>query len=118
MTRKNVYDECVKHLDKPDWVFRQAMFESGHLKKAVAVKYNNLFGMKFPHQRKTNAIGKTANNTAIYETWEDSVLDYMYWQEMFVRKDKETYCDYLVRRGYCPANGDYIAILKQITVRY
>ena len=55
--------------------------ETGYGQSRIAIFNNNLFGMKFPARRQTTAIGKDSNDYAIYDSPEDSVLDFVKWAE-------------------------------------
>jgi len=60
-------------------IIAQALHESGNYKSSLAVKYNNLFGMKQPLQRDTKSIGATPNGYASFNSIEDSVDDLLLW---------------------------------------
>ena len=92
-----------------DEVFAQLQIESGHLNSFLALKANNLCGMRYPSKRPTSAIGIflpesntiikgsqkdlkkycQKNNYAVYATWQDCIKDYKLWQdECFKVKEK------------------------------
>lgn len=85
----------------PDVAIAQSLWETGHFKKGVFLKNNNLFGMKHPGRRKTTSIGK-ANNHAKYNNWLDSVTDYKLWEkdwgmdklpkDQYINKLNNVYC--------------------------
>ena len=101
-------------IEKPLIVTAQCYYESGHLKSNVYKKNNNLFGMKFAHNRLTLAIGKDENNHAIYRNWKESVIDYMIWQNKYYKGGD--YYEFIKQSGYCPYNENYIETLKNIKV--
>lgn len=98
----------------PNTVEAQALLESGRFTSFLFKKTNNLFGMRYPAQRKTTAIGlylvkegefikgdqkdikkyAARPNYAVYETWEDAVEDYKIWQD-YSFKVSEKYFTFL-----------------------
>ncbi len=109
-TRENVRLEIIEqNILCPDQAYAQVLIESAHLQSYLFKKTNNLLGMRFPFKRKTSAVGiflpdkkeiiygtqeelkkySTQNHYAVYRNWEDSILDYKYWQdECFKVTDK------------------------------
>ena len=71
-----IYFEKIKN---PDIVLIQARLETGFYTSDIFLKGNNLFGMKYPKYRKTNAIGVYKKH-AHYNNWIDSVKDYKTFQ--------------------------------------
>jgi hypothetical protein len=116
-SKENLMAEIV-HLGIlfPSVVMAQAELESAYLTAGSSAKINNLFGMRYPGQRTTTAIGiyLQGKDTIIYGTrselrqylsrptyavyahWSDAVLDYKLWQDYSFRK-KEKYIDFLAR---------------------
>ena len=75
---KDYIEHCgIKH---SDIVFKQAILETGHFQSRLFTDDNNVFGMKLAKNRPTTAIGVNGNGSAIYLTWQHSVIDYMIWQ--------------------------------------
>lgn len=96
----NLYNTIVSMGIKfPDIVFTQAILESDHFKSNLAKRNNNLFGMKLPRVRETTAIGKGRSGYAKYETWEDSVKDYLHWQNHMVKNKNKTRSEYFKLLG-------------------
>lgn len=87
----------IKH---PDEVFNQAILESGHFKSKLAIKGNNLFGMRKPGKRLTFALKDKIFGYAKYLHWIYSVADYKLWQDISPIKPGEKYKHYLKRRKY------------------
>ncbi len=102
LNERNLHTELdANHIICPEQVFAQIMIESGHLNSYLAKKTNNLIGMRYPFKRSTTAIGiflpasnliikgkqtdlkkyKNQNNFAVYQSWEDCIKDYKYWQD-------------------------------------
>lgn len=77
----------------------QAKLESGHFTSHIFKKNHNLFGMKFPRQRKTTAIGANKGHS-LYTNWKSSVLDYKLWQDAMIHRvnDEESYLLFLKKR--------------------
>jgi len=63
----------------PHIVMAQSMIETGKWKSNIFKENHNLFGMKEAKQRVTTA-GGTQNNHAFYNTWQESVYDYAFYQ--------------------------------------
>ncbi len=97
----------------PDFVFKQTIKESGMSRdkstytSILAVRYNNLFGMKKARSRETTALDNTYNGYATYEHWIYSIIDYKLWQDMVKVKKNETYSSYLGRRKYAQDTKKY-----------
>jgi hypothetical protein len=70
----------------PDIVIAQAVCES-NFNSAIWKENNNPFGMKVAKSRNTTALGQNRNH-AIYKTWQMAVIDYGYYQAVFMRKVK------------------------------
>jgi hypothetical protein len=68
----------------PDIVIAQAVCESG-FKSTIWKENNNPFGMKMAKSRNTTAI-ETNRNHAKYKNWQMAVIDYAYYQAVFMRK--------------------------------
>lgn len=97
-------------------VYAQAELESAFLSAGSSTKTNNLFGMRYPGQRKTTAIGLylQGKDTIIYGTraelrpylkkptyavyahWTDAVDDYKLWQD-YSFKTRAKYIEFLSR---------------------
>lgn len=71
-------------LEHPYIVYSQAVWESGHFKSAIFLENNNMFGMKFPTNRPTTAIGINRGH-AVYESWEMCLVDYAMFQSSYMR---------------------------------
>jgi len=108
-----VYCELIgiKHIDI---VLKQSKAETGHYKSGVFKKFNNLFGMKVPTQRKTTAKRNINTTYAVYSHWSESVQDYLILQRQIMERfqDKDYY-ETLVKSGYCE-NEKYVKLLKSI----
>ena len=105
----------------PTNFIRIAIKESGHFKSYKWKKYNNFTGMKFAKQRKTFAIGKMDDNSAIYETWQDCVKDYKLWEDQNIKfppikyQEKKEY--YLHKLDQIYNDTGYSNTLKYIKLR-
>lgn len=116
----------------PHVVYAQAELESAFLTAGSSTKTNNLFGMRYPGQRATTAIGiyLQGKDTIIYGTrselrpylkrptyavyahWTDAVLDYKMWQDYSFKK-RDKYIDFL---GRVYATGpEYANRLQEMT---
>lgn len=91
-------------------VLAQIRLETGNLSSFLCRENKNLFGMKYPKQRETTALGEYLGH-AKYETYTDCIIDYAIWQ-------KNNYIDgcyysFLDSIGYAE-DSDYISKLKVI----
>lgn len=69
----------------PYIVLAQAKLETGYFKSKVFKENNNLFGMKEARVRVNTAKGTNLNH-AYYETWQQSVYDYAFYQSRYMSK--------------------------------
>jgi hypothetical protein len=90
--------EHIEDLDIkfPKIVLAQALLESGNFSSAIFLENNNMFGMKCARRRKTTHQGERRGH-AYFETWQDCVLDYSYFQSTYVyhADTEEEYFEYL-----------------------
>lgn len=83
----------------------------------------NLFGMKVPYKRPSTAIG-SVNGFCKYRNWQDSVRDYVLWQQMYKNHiDKMNnpldYIDLLIQKKYCTqSDTDYYGDLRKLVKQY
>jgi len=98
----------------PEFVFAQALLESGNFTSKLARRHNNLFGMKVPSKRETLAIKKSKSGYAVYSHWRDSVRDYLLFQE-YVMKRHDTEKEYIayISRRYSET-PDYLIKVKKV----
>lgn len=80
----------------PYIVYAQALHETNRFTSGIFLENNNLFGMKMAWNRPTTAIGENRGH-AVYACWEDSVLDYAFYQTSYLRslKTEAEYLQYL-----------------------
>lgn len=81
-----------------DEVLKQSIHESGNFKSKLAVKGNNIFGMRKAKSRENFALKNKYCGYATYEHWVYSVADYKLWQGN--KKIKGKYSKYLQSRQY------------------
>lgn len=99
----------VKHIDI---VLAQSKIETSHYKSQVFLENKNLFGMRFPNQRITTAIGSNLNH-AMYKSWQESVIDYAIYQSTFLKDySKQEYLEYL-KINYA-TDKNYVNIINKI----
>ena len=111
-------EEVLNYMDSlgiqyPEIVWAQAVWETGHFRSKLYVYNNNLFGMRVARSRKHTAIGKRFGY-ARYLSWQESVLDYKYFQQLFIGKIKseKDYFRYLDK--YYSAGRHYSKLIKKI----
>jgi uncharacterized FlgJ-related protein len=98
LTHSDFYDMLVKYEIKyPDIVFAQAVLESGNFTSKLFKTQNNLFGMKVPHKRQTTAINKIGY--AKYNSIDDSIIDYSYYQQYAMKRKEMSRNEYLAFLG-------------------
>jgi uncharacterized FlgJ-related protein len=97
----------------PHIILAQAKLESGHFTSNMFLKNNNIFGMKEANSRAHLARG-TRNNHALYDSWQDSVVDYALYYSTYlydIRTEGE-YFEYL-RQNYAE-DQKYVQRLKEL----
>jgi uncharacterized FlgJ-related protein len=113
-TKENLLNYIIKiDICYPRVVMAQAQIETGHFTSKIFKDNNNLFGMKYPRQRQTTAIG-IINNHSVYENWMSAVDDYKLWQDNMIHRasNKDQYISYL-GRSYAK-DKRYTLMIKQI----
>ena len=80
----------------PYIVLAQSKLETGNFTSKIFRENNNLFGMREAKQRITTARG-TENNHAYYHSWQESILDYAFYQCRYLAgiNTEEQYFNYL-----------------------
>lgn len=97
----------------PDIVMAQAILESGHFTSGLFVNHKNPFGMMIAKKRPTLA-KKGAYPFASYKEWKHSIMDYAYYQSVYMSK-YTTEDSYLKRLGEVYAEDPkYVSKLKTI----
>lgn len=106
-----------KGIIHPDIVFAQAVLETGNFKSCIFRENNNLFGMKLAKIRETTAIGYNYGH-AVYNNWQESVDDYLLWQQMWQKTPIHTEHHYfeLLDRLYAE-DERYVQTLKIVRER-
>lgn len=101
LTPQNVF-VVIKDLNikYPEFVFAQAILESGEFKSKITKSNNNLFGMRRSKTRKSTSIGIN-KGYATYDCWYNSVVDYKLWQDKNPPSNNIDYSVYLKKRKYC-----------------
>lgn len=83
-----MYDLLVgMNVKFPHIVIAQARIESGHYTSNLFKRNNNMFGMKCAKSRATTHRGESGNH-AVYDTWQECVIDYAFYQTSYLRKIK------------------------------
>jgi hypothetical protein len=82
----------------PHIALAQSLIETGHFESKIFRENNNLFGMKQARTRVNTAKG-TQYSHAYYDTWQESVYDYAFYQ-----------CRYL---GSLHTEDEYLAYLSR-----
>ena len=116
-TSKNVYFYLKElNIKNIKVVFAQAMLESDELRSDLAVKSNNLFGMRIPQKRPTTAVGKR-KGYAQFTNWTASIDDYKIYQDSAFRTDMTDY-QYITRLKKYATDPDYVLKLQKFTRKY
>lgn len=71
----------------PHIVLAQAKLETGNFKSTIFKRNNNLFGMKEARARVKTAKGTNLNH-AYYDSWQESVYDYAFFQSRYMASVK------------------------------
>lgn len=101
----------------PEIVYAQAVLETGNFKSCIFRENNNLFGMKLAKVRPTTAIGYNYGHAA-YNNWQESVDDYLLWQQMWQQTPIHTESHYfeLLDRLYAE-DPRYVEVVKIVKER-
>lgn len=99
-------------IQHPEIVYAQYKLESRNGNSNLFVNHNNAFGMMYPLQRPTTAIGSTSSGYAKYSTVRESVIDYAIWQSMYFRNLSHDL--YLINLDVYAEDENYIHKLKKI----
>lgn len=100
------------HVRFPHIVLAQARIESGHYKSKIFRTNNNLFGMKVSKNRCTVHKGQQLNHAA-YDSWQESAIDYAFFQTSYLRdiKKEQHYYEYLANH-YAEAGDSYATAVR------
>jgi len=87
-SEQSMYDLLVgMNVRFPHIVIAQARIESGHYTSNIFKSNNNMFGMKCAKSRATTNRGERGNH-AMFDTWQECVIDYAFYQTTYMRKIK------------------------------
>ena len=116
-TPNSVYNYLVKQrILHVKIVFRQILWETGHLTSRLCVEDHNLFGMSEPTGiNDSTPVLKFKH----YTDWKQSVVDYKNWQEYHIRKGRDltNYYTFLEKIRYAGKDTPlYISGLKGIDI--
>lgn len=97
----------------PYIILAQSYQETGHYKSTIFRENNNLFGMKEAVLR-TNLAQGTNRGHALYDSWQDSVIDYALYSATYLSdiKTEGEYFEYL-RQNYAE-DKTYVSRLKNL----
>lgn len=100
----------------PHIVMAQSIIETGHFESKIFKENNNLFGMKQARTRVNTAKG-TQYRHAYYDTWQESVYDYAFYQCRYLGNlyNEQEYLEYL-GRSYAE-DPNYVNKIKEIIKR-
>lgn len=110
--------DIFKEIDRLPFRFKsvikaQFLVESSHFTSALVVENKNLFGIRLPKNRTTLAIGENLSH-AVYKTYEDSVMDRLLYDALYMKDlSEEQYYSYL-DRVYARAGNNYSKMLKSV----
>lgn len=135
LTIDNLREEIYRqNIICPEHVFAQVKIESAYLSSFLTKRTNNMFGMRYPFKRQTAAIGlflpesntivlgnqkelakyRGQNTYAVFEKWQDAILDYKLWQDQNFKLD-ERYLAFL--DGLYAEDPDYIQKIRSIAMK-
>jgi len=102
----------------PNVVLAQARHETNNYTSNVFKKCNNLFGMKESGSRPTTRVNVDKNGYAIYDNWEDSVIDYALLQARFITgpKTKLQYIEHISAKY--AEDAEYMNFTKHLSAIY
>lgn len=101
----------------PHIVIAQAKLESGNYTSKIFKENHNLFGMKEAKVRISTNKG-TNRGHAMYESWQQCVIDYALYQATYLSKFKteEQYYAYLAE--HYAEDASYVKLVKKIAKDY
>jgi hypothetical protein len=115
-------EELIAYIEElnikfPHIVIAQAKLESGNYNSKIFKENHNLFGMKEAKVRISTNKG-TNRGHAMYESWQQCVIDYALYQATYLSKFKteEQYYSYLAK--HYAENANYVTKVKQIAKDY
>jgi hypothetical protein len=114
---KENLDYFASEMDIKHWYYvRKQIIQETSFSSESCTKAHNLFGMKFPGQRETCAIGEMFGH-AKYKHWVYSLYDYKMWQDLRMEsipmRKGENYPHWLSRVGYAE-DENYLNALHAI----
>lgn len=114
MTKSDsIYNAIIDmRIQYPHIVMAQAILESNNFTSSLMKSNNNIFGMKFPGQRPTTAIG-VCKGYAKYISIFSSIEDYALFQEKFMQVNSEEQYYSKLAKSYA-SDKKYIHKLKVI----
>ena len=110
--------DIFKEIDRLPFKYKsiikaQFLVESSHFTSALVVENKNLFGIRLPKNRTTLAIGENLSH-AVYKTYEDSVMDRLLYDALYMKDlSEEQYYSYL-DRVYARAGNKYSKMIKSV----
>ena len=116
-TKEKLVEELKRlNVKFPHIVMAQSILETGHWESEIFLENHNLFGMKEARVRINTAEG-TNKNHAYYNSWEESVYDYAFYQCRYLSglRTEEEYYTYL-GRSYAESDN-YVSTLKSVVKR-
>jgi hypothetical protein len=116
-SQEKLVDELKRlNVKYPHIVMAQSIIETGHWKSKVFKENHNLFGMKQANIRINTAKG-TQNNHAYYDSWQESLYDYAFYQCRYMSNINSEE-NYFIALGASYAESpDYINALKNVIKR-
>lgn len=99
-------------MEEPEIIFKQCLLESARFSSPIWNENNNCVGMKKAYQRPTLAMGENRGH-AVFESWQDCILDLRIWQIKYYKDTTENYYNFLNRMGYAEST-EYESKLKSI----
>lgn len=119
LTKSNFvkYIHKIKHKFKfPKVVLKQIIIETGGLKSDICLENNNLFGFRKVTGRETTAIkGKLLNKYSVYNSFKESIEDYILWQNKYLGNCKtEKEYEKFLKYNYATDGKHYIETLHNV----
>jgi hypothetical protein len=116
-SQEKLVDELKRlNVKYPHIVMAQSIIETGHWKSKVFKENHNLFGMKQAIIRINTAKG-TQNNHAYYDSWQESLYDYAFYQCRYMSNINSEENYFLALGASYAEAPDYINALKNVIKR-
>jgi hypothetical protein len=107
-SEKKLWDMLIgMNVRFPHIAIGQARHETGHYTSPICIHNHNYFGMKVSKSGRCTTNRGEARGHSVYDSWQESVLDYAFLQTTYLRdlKTEDDYFYYIDNFYAAPGNG-------------